>query len=38
MQDAKTTRTEQIANNDRQLEAHVFKQTLDLTVKPHAIA
>jgi len=23
---------------DRQLEAHVFKQTLDLTVKPHAIA
>jgi len=37
MQDAKAARTKQIGNNDRQLDAHLFQQALDLTVKPHAI-
>jgi hypothetical protein len=38
MQDAKAARTEQIGNNDRQLDTHLFEQALDLPVKTHAIA
>jgi hypothetical protein len=38
MQDAKTARSQQIADDNRQLDAHLFQQTLDLTLYAHPVA
>src|SRR5258708_318347 len=38
MQDAKTARSQQIADDNRQLDAHLFQQTLDLTLYAYPVA
>src|ERR1700694_1142431 len=38
MQDAKTARSQQIADHNRQLDAHLFQQTLDLTLYAYPVA
>src|SRR5260370_32779819 len=38
MQDAKTARSQQIGDNYRQLDTHLFQQTLDLTLEPYPVA
>jgi hypothetical protein len=38
MENTKATRSKQIGDHNRQLDAHLFQQALDLTIKPYSVA